>query len=458
MNKISKHIQKHNLTVIIFIAFAIRFSYAIIMYVNKSYTNLADDFAYLDYARNILKQGIWVPDIGQFEKFASTVIGPGIGWIGAIIIWIFGESWLAIFMVSTIVSVLITFMIYKLGLLLFNRTVATMAAFWSVFYVSFIRYVPRFGKDLWMTLLLLLITYFIFLNRDIKKISFYDFLLGFLFFFSIHLDERFIIFGPVIILIYIFFNKFSKRTGFYKSLIFIGFALLLSLPWLVRNHKVYNRIIVISTRTNRFTEKIFNYEPKQYLNDYSKWFYLSKTQIDSIKFDKYTPSSDGNLYLQSSIADTLLTGGKMPTIVIPQQVDAIKRGIEPYWFSFWETKWKNFINFWQPIDICYSYYGNGFRFDGKWSKKHNLTSFFSYGILLPFFLYGLFICLKNKRTTGVVFFLIISSYMLLHILFIDFTTQRYRIILDPYIIILSMYAIKDIYYRVIKDDISYENY
>lgn len=430
------------------LAFIIRAIVALVGYSNQYYLQLADDKAYYELSQNVIEQGIFIPNINNFELFATGVIGPGIGWIGAIIFSLFGESWLPIFLVSALISSFITFFIYKLGLVLFDRRTAFYAASWSIIYVAFIKYVPGFGKDLWMTLLLLIIIYLYFTTIKEKGISIYDILLGFVFSFSIHIDERFLIFAPVIFFPLVKNKNLNFKSGITKAAVVMGVTLFLSIPWLIRNYDVYDRVILISTRTNIFTERIFGYEEKQYFNDYSKWYYLTESQIDSIINNEVQPHTDGKLYMHNKITPKNIRGGRMPTIVVPQQVDALKEGYIPHWFSFGETKLMNFINFWQPVDLCYGYYGNGYRFDGKWSLEHNFSIGLTYGILLPFFITGIFFSIKRKPKVALILLSYILIYMFVHVLFIDFTTQRYRLVLDPLIILLSMYSISVIYDKI----------
>lgn len=433
--------NKYIVWYLISLAFLIRIVIAVIQYNNASYLNLADDLCYYEFGENVISQGVFVKDTSQFNRFATTFVGPGMGWIVGIILYIFGPSWLPIFIVSAIVSSLITVFIYKLGKLLFDKKVAFCAAFWSIFYVFFMKYLGTCGKDLWMTFLFLLVIYFCFKSREKLAISKYIIYLSITYFYLIHIDERFLIFGPLIFIFLFFSNKSNLLSGFYKGIVYAVFVIALSTPWLIRNYQVFNRVILIGVRTNKFTEKVFNYEHKEYLNNYEYLDYISPEQIDSIRTGTIQPDKNGEILLYNELGELTVSGGHYNRLVTEPEIIHLKKGYSPHRFTKLETMWATFKIFWRPFDFWNEYYMYGYSFNGKCSLKHNLSGGISYGLLLPFFIIGLILLIIHKPYIGITFLIIVSSYSLLHVLFVPFITERYRLLLAPIIIILGSYGI-----------------
>lgn len=90
--------------------------------------HLNHNFTYYRYGENILEQGLFVKDLKKLG-FVASIVGPGIGWIFVFIFLIFGPHWLSVFIVSAVISSLITVYIYKIGKLLFNKEVVLLVGF-----------------------------------------------------------------------------------------------------------------------------------------------------------------------------------------------------------------------------------------------------------------------------------------------------------------------------------------
>jgi hypothetical protein len=121
-----------------------------------------------------------------------------------------------------------------------------------------------------------------------------------------------------------------------------------------------------------------------------------------------------------------------------QQYDAIRNhNLVPYKFSFLKNAWMSFRTLWKPIDITYNYTTGGYRFDGKWSWKHNMAIGLLYGLLLPFGFAGLLHLARKKNKLAVFFGSVLLFHTVIHVLFIPFTRFRYRIPVDFILIILG---------------------
>jgi hypothetical protein len=78
---------------------------------------------------------------------------------------------------------------------------------------------------------------------------------------------------------------------------------------------------------------------------------------------------------------------------------------------------------------------------------HNIGRVGSFGILLPFILYGLYLVIRNSQlaTRNSLIFLFVAFYTLLHVL--TWAMVRYRLPVDAVLIILAATALRDLYTR-----------
>ena len=82
------------LSIVFLIGLVLRVLYSLYMYKNNVMSNFADDYHYLEYAKQIQQQGILVKDISMLKE---AMVAPLLPWILTLQIYIFGESWFNIF-------------------------------------------------------------------------------------------------------------------------------------------------------------------------------------------------------------------------------------------------------------------------------------------------------------------------------------------------------------------------
>ncbi|MBT6994546.1 MAG: hypothetical protein HN952_06275, partial [Candidatus Cloacimonetes bacterium] len=240
----------------------------------------------------------------------------------------------------------------------------------------------------------------------------------------IHMDERFFIYFPVLVICFLFFDKLNWKNGFRKAIIFCFTVILLMIPWLIRNYQVYEKPVIITERTSSFTDKIFDYHEK--INAPSKAMKVP-------------------LQLYEAVTDSILSEKTVRSS--GSRIKGIKRGISlgytPHKFSASERYWAEFKEFWRPVRFTAGYVGRGFRFEGpSWSLAHNLSLGLTYGILLPFFLLGCFFIIKYKNKYGIFFIILIITHTFLHVVLM-WVRNRYRIPIDALIIIIAFYGLQN---------------
>jgi 4-amino-4-deoxy-L-arabinose transferase-like glycosyltransferase len=414
-----------NLMMFVFIvALFVRMVYAIYGYYADVMADFSDDIAYMHFAEQINIQGFFVPDLEQLGTYAG-VVGPVIGWLLAIPYFFFGENWLAIFVQNAIVGSISCVLLYLLVIKLTNNSkiIAFASAFYFSFYVLVFRFTATGGKEIWMIFFLLMNIYFFILYYQSHLVWKNVVWLALLFATILLLDERFLFYSPIIVLALLLFPReiaLSHRVK--KACLFSFLVLIFLLPWHIRNYIAYDRIILVSVRTNTITEKIFGYEPKEYFDaDYKKRWYISPERYDSVIAGK-----------------TNLFDNGLP--ISAKQIQAMKEGRLPGDFTYRQTIKASFLNFWQPFLFKGRYYHDGHRFISL-SVHHNITLLIFYTWLLIFFPVGIFFLFKKQKISFWLVAITIFVYVMIHVILIPFTSYRYRLPIEPLIVFTSLSGI-----------------
>ena len=424
---LNKYPASKILIIIFLVSLSIRLGFGIYTFQKTGTSKFCDDWDYISYGEQIIEQGIFVPDISKLFS-NSHLVGPGFPLIIAAMFKIFGESYLPVIVLNAIVSSFICILVFYIGKEVFDRNVGLISAVWSIFYVNFIVYIPSVLKEVWLAFLFPLIIYLFILETKRNEISCKNILLPVTYAFLIHMDERFFTFFPVLIISFLFLDQVGCKLGLKKSLLFSVIVIMLMIPWLVRNYYVYNRPIILTERTARFTDKLFGYvngkgvEKKQ-----SPVFEWNESMIEPILNGEEVQGLKGNKYR------SIQTG--------------LQKGFIPHKYSKYERWWAEFKEFWRPFRCTGEYVGDGFRFEKPWSIKHNISEGVTHGLLLPIFLIGILYIIKFQNKYGYFLLVIICTHMIIHV-FIDHARNRYRIPIDLFIIITAFYGIYQIYLKL----------
>jgi hypothetical protein len=396
----------------------IRLGLAIYAYQTQAHTKLADDIGYLRYGESVLEQGMLLLDI---DRISHYFIGPVIAYYLALIIVFFGSNWLAIFIANALVSSMICYLIYEFCRRYICSQTAVLALFWSIFYIPQIKFIVSAGKGLLLALWVMLLIFYLMKSASDRKLSLL-FIISLVFTLLIHTDERYLMYiFPVVVLVYILPDKQPPGIRLKSAGLLIGFVTLLMIPWLIRNYHVYDKIIILTPRTAHITDRIFGYEQEDYLEE--AWLdrlYLDEAQIDSVVAGQKTRFDNGRPILKEQIA-------------------AMKEGNIPYTFSAAEERWSRFKMLWKPVAFKGYYFRGGYRFK-QHSLKHNLAYGLCYGILIPFMIIGFIRFFIEKRKIFWTFLLILLTHTLIHVLFIPYTQERYRMPVSSLVIIAGIYG------------------
>lgn len=472
--KLNNLSDKQILIGIFIISLIIRLGFGIYTFQQTGTSDFCDDWDYISFARNINSQGIFVPDISKLYS-NSHLNGPGFPAIIALFFKIFGETYWPIIIFNAILSALIPILIYYLGKICFNKKVGLWAAMWGIFFVSHFYKVHHVLREILNNFIFLsLIILFIKVLNE-KKISYKTILLPIVYTFLIHVDERFFTYFPFLALCFLIFNKTGFKSAINKSVIFVSLTIILMLPWLVRNYNVYGRVVILTEMTARFTDQLFGYNDSGYLREdeilkqnaesIHKFtlktfdYYMDpqeseqKSRLNSLLKD-YDINQGGVLGQNSSEKekvefakteiDSIMVGFKAkPSFFGSSTIYYILGGLKykliPHKFSYWERRWVEFKEYFRPFRLTLGYIGDGFRFQVMWSFKHNFSLALTYGILLPFFIIGVYYVFKLKNKYGLILLIMILVHMIIHV-FLEHVRNRYRFPTDPFIIIIAFYG------------------
>lgn len=419
------------------LSFSLRFIYALIMFKKDIMNSFMDDKLYQIWAENILIQGFWLLDT---EKLLYDFIAPGLPWIMALFWKIFGVNWLVLFVVNAIINSMTCLLIFCLSKQIFkNNAMALLTGFWSALYILYVYYVPRAGKEAWVIFLIVFIVYLLF-----KLKSWYSFKslclvvsIGVCLSLLIHIDERYISYIPLFFVPVVLFKTIPVFKKIQIIMILSFVVIVAMLPWTIRNYMVYRKIILLSTRTERYVDYILPFNDKikvrDIIREHSKW-YLNSDQIDSVVNGSKT---DFTSYLSIDVS----------------QIQAMRNGNLPREYSGLEKRWNALIDMFQPVQIVTRYTGDGYRFEKKWSLEHNLASGLTYGLLLPFSIIGFIFLYKADKRIFLFFILLLAWHAFLHVVVFAGARARYRLPVDFVIIITGtsgMFFITKYFLRKLK--------
>lgn len=420
--------HKKALITIFAVALILRLGFGIYYFNKHGVSDFDDDWKYISYANNIISQGIFVPDISRLPPY-SHFIGPGYPLVVAGLFSLFGENYMAVIIMNAIASTGICILIYLLGREIFDRKIALYAAAWSVIYVLFIWRIPRVLKDTWTIFLFTLFIYILVMETKRVGFSIKSIIPIILYSLLIHTDERFLAFLPLILGAFILLDREDRKKGMIKikvtkaSLFFIG-VIILMIPWTIRNYMVYEKPVILTERAALFTDKIFGVDPEKR---------VSKSMKDLGKFKR-------------PLIDSLLAGLEVKSMKgkgVESLKRALRKGITPHQFSIPE-KWKTaLVEFFRPVRLSGGFISEGYRYRKAWSLRHNLSTGITYGLLLPLLPVGIYLILRNRNSMGIFLIAVILYHTLLHVMVL-FSVNRYRLPIDPLIILVSFYGLSGI--------------
>ena len=375
-----------------------------------------DDWIYLEYAKNILNQGWWVLDISKLDvniygkQYNAHIIGPGYPLVISLMMLLFGDQIKVIMFLNVIFSSLTCIVIYHLGKEVFNKQIGILSSIWSIIYVYFMIYMPRVLKENLLQLLIPLVILLMVYEIKKEKVNMISIFFPLAFTYLVHSDERYIIFFPIILFTMIACDNVHRINGLKKFTVFLAAVIILSIPWAVRNYVVYDRFVFLTTRTERVTKPLI---------DIIKLYDISISHKTIKNLSKKNLDYEGQKKLNKKYFDN----NKDNNLLLFNSLDKMLQRLSIYW---------------APMVLRESKFKGSVMIAG--SLKYNLGGMLTFGILLPFFLVGTVVTIKNNKLgLSLILFILIQSSFHVAIDLIN-PWPRYRYPIDSLIIIIAFYG------------------
>jgi len=366
---------------------------------NKFYWE--DEFDYDRLAAQLVESKIYTNEDGSPTAFRA----PGYPLFLGLNYLILGRHFFAVRMVQAFIDCLTLILIFLIARRIFNHQVATIAALIYAIYPLFIYTASTFFPA---TLSIVLLALFIYLllsasqKRSIGKLMLVGIVAGL----SVLTVPTFLAF----IFLALAWSYFDLKNADPRRLSSIGiiilFMILTLLPWLMRNYRVYQKPFLIATNSG-----------------YNFWMgnnpWATPTTGNSIRIPDYL--SQKLLAAKSEV--------EKEKIFYEDAFQYIKKNRCKFIF----LTFKKAVNLWQ----LYPTPTTGYKMMATLSK---MMSVLSYGPILLLAIFGLIISWGGKKKYTLLFMLLFVTFAIGYAFFI--TKARFRLPLDPYLIILASVTIR----------------
>lgn len=357
----------------------------------------SDAMVYLEQGKQIA-QGNFLP---RFNDKDIMISGPVVPIIVASAQLLTQDPIWPVLVINCLFSALMVYVLFSLGKRLISKLYGYLLAIWSIFNFSLIKFNYQILKEpLLFILLPLLILLMVKLYQDEKKL-WTTIWLSASFSLLIHTDERFLIYGPLIVLFVFFVVKPDKRISL--AALWIAVLVITMIPWTIRNYNQYHELVILTPRTTAFTSRLWG-------SDHSGVHFSS----DDLKQAK----------LELSPAHKEV---------------ASKYGVQPRQYGRFEKYRMAFYHYWKPAYFKLSYIQYGFR-PVKWSLAHNLNGILFYGIFLPFYVFGLVLAFIRKYYLIAFFAVFPILHSIMHAVMI-WPLERYRLPMDFIVVLVGLWFI-----------------
>jgi 4-amino-4-deoxy-L-arabinose transferase-like glycosyltransferase len=319
---------------------------------------------------------------------------------------IFGPVPLAARLIQAVISgVLSSWLLYLLGKRLFGTTAGLVSALLGAVYFYFIYHDAALMTESFYALGVLAsfnISLAIVQSQTSgKAIHWQWLLLGIVLGLTIVLRQTILLWVPFLFLWMIWAKRGRINWwGMASAIALIGIFIL---PWTIRNYVVYNEFLPLNS--NAGYALYASTHP-----DHGVYFIQDH-------FARIPPEMRG--LNEAQLSSALTKRGVEHVIQEPQRYFLLTLSKIPIFFNFW--------------------------FSSESDLPSNLLRVFSYGIYLPFFLYGLILSRRNWKASSLIL-LFAVVYSVIHIL--TWSSIRYRLVIDATFMPFAALALIDIYARL----------
>jgi len=358
------------------------------------------------------------PDVGTYDKLATNFLN-GKGLILsegkysfrpclfplflAGVYSLFGHSYLMAKIILAVISSFTCLLIYWLGKENFNKSTGFIAMGISAIYPKFVYYSAHLCTEtLYMFFLVLS---FLFLIKYRQRLFVFHIALAGIFFALASLTRSVLFAFFPLVLIWLVVGMKNKKKAFMHFLIF-AFAVLLTMsPWIGRNYKLHHAFVPTTTE-----------------GGYSFW--IGNNPL---------ATGGGHCYSSDFTAFDKLSEVDRDKLYYKMSFDFIKKNP----VKFTKLAFNKFLRFWRIYPHQRDEIKKGVIVNLGIDLKYVIIGGISFGLILPFFIFGLAVARFMWRKL-LLFHLLIVYYTLVHMIFMAVT--RYRAPIMPFIIIIASYG------------------
>ena len=310
---------------------------------------------------------------------------PGFPILLAAVYRVFGHNYLAARLTNALLGALTCLLIFYLAERVFGYKVAVLATLWSIPYFHLVQYSVQVLREVLITFYLstLILLFLVAIEKRSRAMLVSCCVVYLL---LVHTDARYLLFSPFLTVFVFFMWKRPHRLR--SAALFLTVFVIGMIPWQVRNYAAYDKIVLINTRTLVWSPpwKPAGGETAGILSQGVKRAELSARQATWLE---ETSSCFKEFYLVARFRDEVVAGTGEPRLA--------------------------------------------------WSLAHNLASVLQYGVLIPFFAYGLFAIVRRKVKPAYLFVLVVAVQTGMHAL--KWGLPRFRVPIEPVLIIVAFYGL-----------------
>ena len=305
---------------------------------------------------------------------------PGYQLLLAILFRIGGPHYWLVVLLQAAIGGVTAFFLYRIGDRKFGRNAGLFAAVWLAIYVHHLHYSSIAIRDVTTSMLLVYVCYLTVLYTRRMRGAVWT---GFAFTVLVHFDPQYLFFFPVIALYLLFYATRHKLLNLQSFFLFTGCVLVLLIPWTVRNQRVYGDPIPVGLETTHYARPL------------------------------------------KHLARSLLGDPRQEGAMLPPRADFARNTVE-----FWRVT---------RFRAEEGQESGGRPGQPAWSMRHNLISLAGYGVVLPFFLVGVWLAVKKRNRAGMFTAAVVLFYFLIRLAYGG--NERSRLQVEPLIILLAFYAV-----------------
>ncbi|MCB0207892.1 MAG: glycosyltransferase family 39 protein [Anaerolineae bacterium] len=331
---------------------------------------------------------------------------------------IFGHHPIAARIIQAVLAgIFMPLVAYRVGRRYFNTNVGLVAAAITVFYIYFIYYAAALVTETFYIISALWSLDIVGkLVDDLKTTNTVDWkdglLLGLALAITILLRQVFLIFVPILFM-WLLWQSYRCQLKsvllMIKTLIIVtGIIVLSIIPWTIRNYKAFDTFVLLNTNAG-FA------------------FYWGNHPIHGYNFISILPA-DGPTYFDLLPPELLhLNEAELDRALLERSVQIIKD--DPLRYVILSiSRTKDYFKFWPSPDS---------------GLISNVSRVFSFGLLLPFMLYGFVRHISQSLLSkNLILYLFVTSYSGIHLL--SWALIRYRLPVDAILIIFASVTVIEI--------------